>query len=130
MASVFEIFTPEPYTFLIISQDIEGNVISSTTGAKGVFKLREGMNSAEAIETPTADATLRIKPSESFVDALEDYLIGHGVSVGRGGNTPSTYRIIGQTEGYDYDTQTLDFYLLQLKAERFAEWEESELPLE
>jgi hypothetical protein len=125
--SVWDVFTPEPYTFLKLKQASEGNTVEEEYEAEGVFKLRGGMTQSNNIESPTADASLRVKPDEEFVNNLSADLVGHGIRVARGDNTSLDYRIIGQTEGYDYDNQ-MDFYLLELKREHL--WEPSGLPLE
>jgi hypothetical protein len=125
--SLWDVFTPEPYIFLKLRQASEGNTVEEEYEAEGVFKLRGGMTQSNNIESPTADASLRIKPTEEFIANLNADLVGHGIRVARGDNTSLDYRIIGQTEGYDYDNQ-MDFYLLELKREHL--WEPSGLPLE
>jgi len=65
---VFDVFDPSDYEYLEISRGgVYGNVIVSTTPAEGVFKLRTGMVSANNQETRDANATLHIRPTESFV---------------------------------------------------------------
>lgn len=126
---IFALFASSPYTFLKLKQEPDGNVVDTTYAAEGVFQLRAGMTSGGDIETPTADATIWIRPSEAFVSALEGELVGHGIRVGRGTNTQD-YRIVGQVEGYDQDLGYVDNYTLDLKRESIATWDEQELPLE
>ena len=128
MSSIFNLFGTKPYTFLRITQEAEGNTIAEEYDALGVFKSRSGMSAGRDIETPTADATIHIYPTEAFIDDVGGDLVGHGIRFARDDNDAQTYRIIGQTEGYNYDDSSLDFYLLTLKKERIATWE-SELPL-
>lgn len=112
---VFTIFDTSPYTFLKIKQGVEGNTIETEYDAEGVFKFRGGMTGRD-IETPTADATIHVRPSETFVTDLEGDLVGHGIAAGG-----ETYRIVGQSAGMDYD-EGLKFYRLTLKREQIA-WE-------
>lgn len=126
---VFELFTSSPYIFLQLSQQPEGNTVDAEFAAEGVFQLRGGMTSGDDIETPTADATIWIRPSESFVSELDGELVGHGIRVGRAANAQD-YRIVGQVEGYDQDLGYVDNYTLDLKRESIATWDEQDLPLE
>jgi hypothetical protein len=125
--SVFTNFSSQPYKFLILKQTPQGRVVDQTFNAEGVFKLRDGMIENDSLESETADATLRIKPSEPFVDTLEANMVGQGVEVGRDHEAQS-YRVLSQTEGYDYDLNRMDFFLLELKREDLV-WEELESPL-
>lgn len=86
------------------------------------------MLQTDNVESYEADSTIHIKPSESFVSSLDGNLVGHGVRVTKDGYGPLTYRIDGQVEGYDYDTNELMFYKVTLKRESI--WDESDLPLE
>jgi len=126
---IFTLFTSSPYTFLKVKQEAEGNIVDTEYQAAGVFQLRGGMSSGDNVETPTADATIWIRPTESFVAELDSNLVGHGIRVGRGSDTQD-YRIVGQVQGYDHDLGYIDNYTLDLKKESFAAWDDSELPLE
>jgi len=75
--TVFDVFQSESYEFLEIARGTAaGDKIISVTLATGVFKLRTGMNSGTE-ETRQTDATLHIRPSESFVDDL----VGNGIRI-------------------------------------------------
>ena len=67
-STIFDVFDTIPYTFLTISRGgVYGNQILSSTEATGVFKLRSGMNTQNNQETRQSDATLHIRPTESFL---------------------------------------------------------------
>ena len=112
MDTVFTVFQPTPYQFLTISRGgVAGDGIIATTDAEGVFKLRNGMNVSDDQETKTSDATLHIKPTETFVSTG---LTGHGIRVkGR------TYEIIGTTEGMNFDTNEVEHYRCTLQERAF-----------
>lgn len=113
--SIFDYFDTEPYTFLRVNPSVQGLKILEEYDADGVFKIRGGMT--QDIETPTADATLVVKASESFVSDLNAELVGHCIRVAREPYEALDYRIIAQVEGQDYDTNEADFYKLTLKRE-------------
>lgn len=114
MATVFDVFVNIPYTFLTISRGgVVGDGITDTTEAQGVFKLRNGMNVSNDQETKTSDATLHIKPTESFISTG---LTGHGIEVqGR------TYEIIGTTEGVNFDTGVTEHWRVTLQEREFED---------
>jgi len=114
---MFHLFTETPYTFLEIGQLVEGNVITSETPASGVFKDRSSMTQTDNIEKYIGDATLHIKPSESFVNDL----VGNGVRV-----NGTEYRITDVVEGKDFDNGQVEFYRAILKIESFA-WQDQEV---
>ena len=124
---LFALFANTDYTFLQLDQNVEGNVIVEETPAVGVFKLRDGMTALDNVEFNTSDATLHIKPDEAFIATVSGNLVGHGVRVGIAGSSALDYRIEGSTEGRDYDTGELKFFLLNLKRTDIATWEESDL---
>ena len=109
---VFATFVNEPYTFLTISRGgVAGDGITARTEAMGVFKLRNGMNVSNDQETKTSDATLHIKPSETFVSTG---LTGHGIEFqGR------TYEIVGTTGGKNFDTGEMEHYRVTLQEREF-----------
>lgn len=111
---VFAAFVNQPYTFLtIIRGGVVGAGITARTDAQGVFKLRNGMNVSNDQETKTSDATLHIKPSESFISTG---LTGHGIRVqGR------TYEIVGTTEGMNFDTGVVEHYRVTLQEREFED---------
>ena len=114
MDTVFDLFVSVPYTFLEISRGgVAGDTIVNTVDADGVFKLRDGMNVNNDQETKSSDATLHIRPTESFVSTG---LVGHGIAVnGR------TYEIIGRTEGMNFDTGVVEHYRVTLQEREFEE---------
>lgn len=66
-ATVFDVFDLSNYTFLEIGNSVEGKKVLNQTDALGVFKLRTGMNTTDTQETKQSDATLHVKPTESFL---------------------------------------------------------------
>lgn len=114
--SIFDYFDTSEYTFLRVSANVHGLKVMEEYDCEGVFKLRSGMTSTD-IETPTADATLAVKADEAFVSDLEANMVGHCVRVSREPYEALDYRIIGQVEGYDWETNEVDFYKLTLKRE-------------
>lgn len=117
--TVFDVFASVPYTFLTISRGgVVGDGITARTDAQGVFKLRNGMNVSNDQETKTSDATLHIKPTETFVSTG---LTGHGIEVqGR------TYEIIGTTEGVNFDTGVTEHWRVTLQERAFEDLTEDE----
>ena len=113
MATVFDVFANIPYTFLLLGNTVEGFGVVEQIQATGVFKLRNGMNVSNDQETKTSDATLHIKPAETFVSTG---LTGHGIEVqGR------TYRIIGTTEGVNFDTGVTEHWRVTLQERAFED---------
>lgn len=110
---MFQLFTNTPYVFLLVEQTVEGNEVTSETPAMGVFKLRTSMEQYDNMEQYDGDASIHIKPSESFASNL----LGNGIRVG-----DEEYRIINVVEGKDFDTGQVEFYRAILKKETFA-WE-------
>lgn len=132
---IFDLFHTTDYTFLRLESKSGGNIVAEEYPANGVFKLRSGMVLVDNVESfggggaaQDAVASLHIRPTESFLGDLSAELVGHGVRVSKGGTEPTTYRILGQVEGFDFDTGTLEFYKVTLKRESI--WEQSDLPLE
>lgn len=115
MLDIFSSFKTVPYTFSALGQGgIYGNSVIQSFNAEGVFKLRRGITDTSYGETPTSTATLHIKPSETFVSTYKP-LEGHGITVN--GNT---YRIVGYTEGYNFDSNVLEHITLTLQVEDFV----------
>ena len=115
MLDVFSNFPTTPYTFIVSGQGgIYGNSVIAQFNAQGIFKLRRGITDTSYGEVPTSTATLHIKPSETFVSTYRP-LEGHGVIVN--GNQ---YRIVGVTEGMNFDTNVLEHITLTLQVEDFA----------
>lgn len=66
--TVFDVFDTSTYTFLQIKRGgVAGNTIVSSTDATGIFKLRSQMVRGENAETKQSNATLHIRPTESFL---------------------------------------------------------------
>lgn len=66
--TVFDVFDLSPYQFLELRNDgITGETVKQTYNADGVFKLRQGMNASGNAETIQTDATLHIRPDETFI---------------------------------------------------------------
>lgn len=99
MDDVFDAF-PEfdtPYTFLLTqSGGVMGDVTTSYS-AIGVFKHRDGRSVASNQETRESDATLHIRPTESFIALCSGNLVGQGII-----KDGAKYNIIGQTIGMDF----------------------------
>ena len=121
---IFTLFTNTNYTFLKLAPKVQGNTVASEYEAQGVFKLRDGTTNSDGMEQRTGNASLHIRPDETFVTELGGVLNGHGVAV-----DGISYRITGLAEGKDFDTGIVEFYLADLKRERLSEWGTSEAPL-
>ena len=66
--SVFDVFGTSAYTFLEVERGgIAGNMIVATYTATGIFKLRSDMVRGDNTETKESNATLHIRPTESFL---------------------------------------------------------------
>lgn len=125
MDTVFDVFEVTDYTFLELNQGgVLGNTIASQIDATGVLKLRDGMNVNLQAETADSDATLHIRPTEPFATGN---LVGNGIRASKGGSSQD-YRITGQVEGFNFDTNVLEFVKVTLKREAVA-WENPHLPL-
>ena len=71
--TVFDVFDLSAYQFLELKNDgISGERIDQTYNADGVFKLRQGMNASGNTETIQTDATLHIRPDETFITDAPD----------------------------------------------------------
>lgn len=121
MESVFDVFQETAYTFLqLVQGGARGNSVKESSETAGVFKERNGMVQNNNLETVQSDATLHIHPDEPFLTTLNGYLVGHGIRAAKNGATQD-YRIIGQVEGYNFETNELEFYRLTLKAESLVD---------
>lgn len=117
MDTVFDVFQETAYTFLqLVQGGARGNSVKESTATTGVFKERNGMVQNNNLETVESDATLHIHPNEPFLTTLGGNVVGHGIRATKNGSTQD-YRIIGQVEGFNFDTNELEFYRLTLKAE-------------
>lgn len=118
MTTVFDVFVNTPYTFLRVSRGgVYGNVITMSIDAQGVFKLRNGMVQANNQESRQSDATLHIRPSETF--AAED-IVGQGIR-----HNGLDYEITGQTGGQNFDNGALEHYRLTLNRTDYSEFTET-----
>lgn len=123
---VFSLFTTDNYTFLQLASGSGGNKVVKETEANGVVKLRDGMVQVDNIETKDSDASVHIRPSETFLAEVANQLVGHGLRITKNGETDD-YRIIRQVEGFDFDNGTWNFIRVELRREKL--WEEPSLPL-
>lgn len=107
---VFDVFDLTSYTFHQLSRGgITGNSVVGSYQALGVFKLRSGLVTNANSENLESGATLHVKPTESFVEALNGKLIGHGITC-----QDRDYEIVGSTGGKDYHEGDLEHYRLTL----------------
>ena len=112
MLDIFSSFKTTPYSFIVYNQtSIYGNVGVEEAQAEGVFKLRRGLSSTAIGENPNSTATLHIRPSEAFRNGRST-LIGNGIKV-----NGLEYRIVGETEGFNFDNNVLEHITLTLQAE-------------
>lgn len=125
---VFTLFTTDNYTFLQLESGSGGNRIVKETTANGVVKLRDGMVQVDNVETKDSDASVHIRPSESFLSEVDGQLVGHGLRLSKNGQTDD-YRIIRQVEGFDFDKNILEFIRVDLKREAIWHDQPSGLPL-
>lgn len=115
---VFEAFETIPYTFLLLNRGgITGNTIRVQYPATGVFKLRSQKIQTDNTETKDSNATLHIRPTEEFLSATENNLVGHGVRIeGR------DYEIIGQTGGMNFHTGVMEHYTATLQEADYSDF--------
>lgn len=118
--TVFDVF-PEglkTYQFLNITRGgVYGNVITESTDATGIFKLRNEMIQANNQELRQSAATLHIRPYEPFANSN---LVGNGIRV-----EGQDYEIIGQTGGDDYENGDREHYTLTLQTTDYSDYTES-----
>jgi len=118
---VFDLFDLTDYTFLQISRGgVLGNVIIAETSATGVFKLRSQIVRGENTEGKESNATLHIRPDETFLTTNDNNLVGHGVRI-----NGKDYEIIGQTGGQNYHDGLLEHYIATLQETDFSDYEDS-----
>ena len=121
--TVFDVFPTAPYKFLRVNRGtVDGNVVTESYDAFGIFKYREGMTMSNNQESRQSETTLKIKPSESFLSEVLDpetnkpSLVGHGIQY-----DGQDYEIVGYTTGTNYETNILEHYRLTLQRTQFAE---------
>jgi hypothetical protein len=118
MYEVFDLFDLTDYTFLQISRGgIAGNTIVDSFETNGVFKLRSDLVRGENAETKESNATLHIRSTESFLSALDNNLVGHGIEV-----YGKTYEIIGQTGGKNFHSGVMEHFTATLQETEFSDW--------
>lgn len=116
-STVFDVFVSVPYTFLIVNRGgVYGNVITSEIAATGVFKLRDGMIMLNNQESRQSDATLHVRPSESFIATVGGDMVGHGIR-----KDGQDYEVLAQTGGDNFDTGVREHYRLTLQRTDYAE---------
>lgn len=125
---IFDLFDLTDYTFLQLESKTGGNQIVEEWDTNGVVKLRDGLAQSDGTEAYESTSSVHIRPDEPFLTTLNGNLVGHGVRVAKDDHTTSEYRIVGQSEGRDFNTGNLDFVRVTLKRE--SVWDTSDLPLE
>lgn len=107
---VFESF-PEAdllYTFLTVKNGtIKGDVVISESEHYGVFKFRQGVSFINGIQTTDSTSTIHVR--------AQDYpqtQVFEGNGIRRNG---VDYKIVGSTEGRNYETNELEHYRLTLE---------------
>lgn len=117
---VFDVFVTTSYSFLTVNRGgVVGNTIEASTEATGVFKLRDGLSTSDNRETRQSDATLHVRPSESFITAVGGNMVGHGIR-----KDDQDYSIIAQTGGDNFHTGVREHYRLTLERTSYAEFTE------
>jgi hypothetical protein len=117
MTTVFDVFQVSEYTYLTVNRGgVYGNTIAESDVATGVFKLRNGMVMINNQESRQSDATLHVRPSESF--ATTD-MVGNGIR-----KDGLDYEIIAQTGGQNYHDGVLEHYRLTLQRTDYADFTE------
>jgi hypothetical protein len=116
--SVFDVFDLTTYTFYVLNRGgVTGNTIDSSYSATGVFKLRSDLVRNPNSETKESNATLHIRPEESFLSGLDGNLVGHGVHV-----MNKDYEIVGQTGGKNFHDGVMEHYTATLQESDFSDW--------
>lgn len=118
---VFDCFDLTAYTFLELSRGgVAGNTIVASYSADGVYKLRSDLTRNANNETKESNATLHIRPTESFLSGLGGNLVGHGIQV-----AGKDYEIIGQTGGKNFHNGVMEHYTATLQETSFSDFGES-----
>lgn len=125
---MFDLFATNDYTFLVLDSRADGNIVTAEYPANGIVKLRDGMVQSDSVEAYDSTSTVHVRPSETFLAAIDNNMVGHGIRATKDGKE-AVYRIVGQVEGYDFDLGRLEFYKVTLKKEEIAS-SPSSLPLE
>lgn len=117
---VFSVFVNDPYNFLKVTNGTRGLTATLYPTSMGVFKLRDGMVTANNQETRTSSATLKIKPTEAFLAEVANNTVEHGIRI-----QGQDYRVIGQTAGDNYHTGVREHYRLTLERADYSDIEET-----
>lgn len=114
--TVFDVFEEIPFTYIEIDRGtVYGNENDKETNLMGIFKLREGKETAGNIELPISTATLHVHP-EDFNGA--NGIVGNAVRV-----NGITYDITNVTGGSNFDTGVMEHLTLSLQRTDLAEVE-------
>nr|DAI35916.1 MAG TPA: hypothetical protein [Caudoviricetes sp.] len=108
---VFSLFVETPFVFFEVKRGgVMDNQIISRRNLKGVFKMRDGMTQGSR-EVHKSDATLHVHPE----DFDNQQLVGHGVNI-----DGVDYKIIGQTNGTNFNTGRVEHIRLTLERSFYA----------
>lgn len=124
MIDVFKAFPKaiQTYTFLELNQGgVFGNTVKARYDFGGILKERKGMGVNNNMELKESTSTLHIRPTEPFIASVNGDMVGHGIVATKNGAT-ETYRIVGQPEGFNFDSGSNEFFYVTLKAESLADY--------
>lgn len=108
---VFSLFVETPFVFFEVKRGgVMDNQIISRRNLKGIFKMRDGMTQGSR-EVHKSDATLHVHPE----DFSNQQLVGHGVNI-----DGVDYKIIGQTNGVNFNTGRIEHIRLTLERSFYA----------
>ncbi len=114
---VFQAFVTTTYNFLIVDAGTEeGDIAILQPTSTGIFKHRDGMVAAGNQEVRTSATSLKVRPSEDFIEEVGGNMVGHGIRV-----DDQDYRVLGQTKGMNYHTGVLEHYRLTLEKHDYAD---------
>lgn len=122
---MFNLFNTRPYTFIVLDKQLIGKVSQSEYEAEGIIKFRDGIIVNNNAETFGSSASLHIKPSETFITALNGNLLGNGIRITNDVGVTEDYKIVGQSIGVDFDTGNVEFYKVALQKESIVKWDDS-----
>ncbi len=116
--TVFDTFNPTDYTFLVLKRGgVTGNTILASHETSGIFKHRSNMVRGDNSETKDSNATLHIRPEETWLADLSYNLVGHGAQV-----NGTDYEIIGMTGGQNFDSGVLEHYTATLQETNYSDY--------
>ena len=114
--TVFDVFEEVPFAYIVLSRGtVYGNEPRIEKCLTGIFKQREGKETAENIEYPNSSATLHVHP-EDFDKPSE--VVGNAVRV-----NGITYDITNMTRGTNFDDGTTEHLTLTLQRTDLAKEE-------